>query len=466
MTNKKVWIDTPGLKDVLENEVPLARKLLVDGDYPILVRGAPRTGKSHIRDEIGNTPKLQKIKEGVINCAAIPTELVESILFGHKKGSFTGAGTDSPGLLLDNSDPPKIVFLEEIGELPKHIQAKLLVFFDDGSFMPVGAKWGEGENSTLRIIATSNADDDKFRPDFLSRFWEISVPSIYERREDIPHFLNHFLEGDEQKLSADELFFLMTHNWPGEVTEIKKVCIQIAHHYFPKKISRGFGFYVSNLISKSTPLHDTWYPYVDFCQKLVLHEKDDIIKQLFPHFCLGTFGDDPALIYELCDLATEWNAWCYFFGLDSKSPFNINTNFKKSVAKHISKILLFPQAESACNIDERYAFDPQLKYFVDFLKSRKLWNDEGMSLLNNLRHRAIEHFYYWYYPFKKDENQKESKELVSLEQTSYKQYRSLFWEHQAKLGRTGRQVAERYNDIKIKTAEDNIRKNKILLNQK
>ncbi|TKB12259.1 sigma 54-interacting transcriptional regulator [Desulforhopalus sp. IMCC35007] len=148
----------------------------------ILVRGAPRTGKSHIRDKVWENSGLEKIQEGVINCAAIPSDLAESLLFGHKKGAFTGAIKDKTGLLFDDSVPSKIVLLEEIGELPKwirrlskYVQAKLLLFFDTGSIMPVGANWGEGERSTLKIIATSKAENDIFLLDFLAQFWEIKA---------------------------------------------------------------------------------------------------------------------------------------------------------------------------------------------------------------------------------------------------------------------------------------------------
>lgn len=445
MTGKKKWIDTPGLKDVLENEVPLANKLLVEGRYPILVRGTPRTGKSHIRDSILKELEKSDLKKGgEINCAALPDNLIESELFGFKKGSFTGADKDKRGLLSSESKTPKVIFLEEIGELPQHLQAKLLVFFDTNSFRPLGEELGKPEESNLRIIATSNAEDDKFRPDFLARFWEISVPPIHERREDIPDFLKHFLEGDEQKLSSDELYFLMTHNWPGGVTEIEKVCIRIAYFGFPQKRSRTLGLYVQHLISKSTPYSDTWYPYAFFCQKLVLDEEDDTIKQLFPHFCVGSSPEGPAPSYEIPDLVREWNAWCYFFGHDPKSPLNINKNGKESVSKLTFEKLLFKRLESNCDIDERYALNPQLEYFIDFLKSRNLWNDEGRLLLNNLRYEACEKLSHWYFPEKKDENQKKSKELFSLEQTSPKEYANQFWEHQIQLGRNRREIKEKY----------------------
>jgi transcriptional regulator with PAS, ATPase and Fis domain len=234
MVKKKTdWIDTPGLKHILEEEVPLAGKLLKKGKRHILVRGQTRTGKSHIRERIREASGLDPLKEAVlVNCAAISSNLMESELFGHKKGAFSGADRDKPGLLENKSDSPKIIFLEEIGELPKYLQAKLLVFLETGKFIPVG---GTPKKSEVRIIATSNVPDKKFRPDFLARFWQVKVPSIHKRREDIPKFLEYFLNGDEKKLLPNEWFYLMTYNWPGGVSEIEDLCLKIQHYILTRE---------------------------------------------------------------------------------------------------------------------------------------------------------------------------------------------------------------------------------------
>jgi len=457
MTDKGKWIDTPGLKDVLEKEVPLAAKLLADGNYPVLVRGASRTGKSHIRDKIWEKSGLKRLKEGVINCAAIPSDLTESLLFGHKKGAFTGAIKDKNGLLFDDSAPSKLVFLEEIGELPKYVQAKLLVFFDTGSIMPVGANWGEGKKSNLRIIATSNAGDDQFRPDFLARFWEIKIPPIHERREDIPYFLNHFLKGDEQKLFTDELFYLMTHNWPGGVTEIEKVCIRIAHHCLTQKFQQR-NDYVRRLISDLS-YFDASYPYGQFCHHLVWHEEDHTLTKLFPHFCMDGFYHEATPRYEIHDLVREWKAWCYFFKEDPKSPSKINEIIGESITKYSSRELISDFEMVSRNLDNICRSNSQFEYFVDFLKSQKLWNEEGLSLLNNLRKSAFEEFFYHYNSDEDDDNINEAQKLPSFEQTSPNDYRDQFWAHQVKLGRKGREIEEIYG-INRKTAQANMRKRK------
>lgn len=430
MTSKKDWIDTPGLKDVLENEVPLAGELLADGRYPVLVRGAPRTGKSHIRDRVIEASGLKILKEGVINCAAIPNNLVESVLFGHKKGAFTGAVEDHAGLLFDDSAPSKIIILEEIGELPKYVQAKLLVFFDTGLIMPVGASWGGGNKSTLQIIATSNAGDSRFRPDFLARFWEVKIPPIHERREDIPYFLNHFMKGDEEKLFVDELYYLMTHNWLGGVTEIEKMCIRLVHHCFPLKLEQRAD-YVRKLIS-DIPFFDAWYPYAEFCHDLVLHDEDDTIKQLFPHFCIGGIGGEVVSSYEIPDLIREWKAWCYFLSQDPRSPSKIHEKLGESISKHFSGELFHGFENMNRHLDHIFMSNSPLRYFVDFLKSKELWNEEGVSMLNNLRKDALETLYYWYNSDVEDDDVEDAAKTPSFDQTSPDDYRNQFWGYQVK----------------------------------
>ncbi len=459
MADKKAWLDTPGLKDVLEQEVPLAGKLLINGDYPILIRGAPRIGKSHIRDKVWENSGLEKIQDGVINCAAIPNELAESLLFGHKKGAFTGAIKDKPGLLFDTSIPSKIVFLEEIGELPKYVQAKLLVFFDTGSIMPVGANWGEVEKSTLRIIATSNAEDGKFRPDFLARFWEIIVPAIHERREDVPYFLNHFLKGGIQKLFNDELYYLMTYNWPGGVAEIKKVCIRIANYCFQVEKHLRYD-YVRKLLSGLSHF-DAWYPYGEFCHYQVWHEKDRTIADLFPHFCLDVFTPETEQGYDLEGLVREWEAWCYFFKQDPKSPARINEAFGESMKRDTRVSLL--KGLNINNVDpvnihrqNLYGQNNPFAYFLEFLNSHNMWNEKGVLLLENLRKLAFEECFCCDDSDEEEESINEVQKLPSFEHTSPDVYRDQFWEYQVKLDRTGREIEEIYG-INRKTAERHIR---------
>ena len=307
------WIETPGLKDTLENEVPLAAKLLKEGKRHILVRGQPRTGKSHIRDEIREKSGLEIIGErGLINCAALAPNLIDGELFGYKKGAFTDAIKDKKGLLEDMSDPPKVILLEEIGELPDYLQAKLLVFLETGTFMPVGGTFindnrkSDEKKSTLRIIATSNAPDEKFRPDFLVRFWQVKVPSLPKRREDILYFLENkdFLGDTVEYLKSYELMRLLTYNYPKGITELQDICIKL------KEIkSKGNKppdkFFYLELFPKD---YFTSSIYADF---LIEYGQFIILEKLFPNLFGKWFHEKST--FSRKKIAIEWELWCLFF---------------------------------------------------------------------------------------------------------------------------------------------------------
>ncbi|MDF1613838.1 sigma-54-dependent transcriptional regulator [Desulfurivibrio dismutans] len=452
---EKKWIDTPGLKDILEKDVPLAGELLASNRYPILVRGMLRTGKSHIRDKIWEASGLEKIKEGVINCAAIPENLAEAILFGYKKGAFTGASNNKPGLLFDESIPPKVVFLEEIGELPQYVQAKLLVFFDTGAFMPVGAEWGQGVKSTLVVIATSNAEDDKFRPDFLARFWEVKVPPLHERREDIPFFLNLFLEGKEQQLTTEELFHLMAYNWPKGVTEIEKTCIKIKHYIFTMKLARSERYdFVKKLLTSLPPAYDN---YMQYCHYLVWHADDYTIEKLFPYFCIDwPSPNKQPMVYDIHKLIREWKAWCFFFDQNPKSPTNIYEDIqKKKPGKGGYYADIFHHwGDSKRTLDQSYDNDHRLAYFVDFLKEQKMWNEDGLTFLNNFRRNAFEELF----EAPEEENSAEAVQgqPPPFETMRPSDYLDQFWDYQVERGRTGAEIEKKYG-INRKTAETNMR---------
>lgn len=424
MAMDKDWIDTPGLKYQLTREVPLAGKLLAEGKYPILVRGMPRIGKTHIRNKVREASELETIQKGcgVINCAAIPESLVESILFGYKKGAFSGAEKDTRGLLFDNSVPPKVVFLEEIGELPKHVQAKLLVFFDTRSVMPVGAGWGGEEKSTIRIIATSNADDDKFRPDFLQRFWEIEVWPLYQRREDIPYFLELFLEGFED-LAPHELIDLMGHNWPKGITELEKICLTLKHLRIPPEIGNiPYANSFANL-------------YEIFCRELLEQENDDSMLSLFPHFYLYSPDDigsspldDRMHINKINaeKIAKEWKAWCYFFGLNENSPIDVYEDRMKN-KKELNNDWERTTFESLKGNIESYTYTDNLSYFIDFLKKNKSWNKKGWSSLVKLRTSAFEKL------SAKSEEENKTEDVISQYSISPSEYEDKFFEYHAKI---------------------------------
>ncbi|HRY05705.1 MAG TPA: sigma 54-interacting transcriptional regulator [Hyphomicrobiaceae bacterium] len=198
----------------------------------VLLQGESGTGKTHIARLIHRLSRRAEKPFVEVNCAAIPTTLIESELFGHVKGAFTGAMRDRPGRF--QAAHGGTLFLDEIAEIPMHLQAKLLRVLQDQEFEPVGSDKTVRVN--IRIITASNrdlremVDIGDFRADLYYRLavFTLNVPPIRERRGDIPLLLRHFCDNLEARgypagisCSAEALQILMNYHWPGNVRELE-----------------------------------------------------------------------------------------------------------------------------------------------------------------------------------------------------------------------------------------------------
>jgi two-component system response regulator AtoC len=206
---------------------------IADTDAAVLIRGESGVGKDLIAHVIHAASARRNGPFVKVNCAAIPLELLESELFGHEKGAFTGAHRRKPGQF--EYANTGTIFLDEIAELPPALQAKLLHVLQDFRFARVGGH-GLIEVDT-RVIAATNRNLERaiergeFREDLYYRLdvVEIRVPPLRERREEIPHlastFLSRFNEQYRRKkqLSPETLALLMEHSWPGNVRELENV---------------------------------------------------------------------------------------------------------------------------------------------------------------------------------------------------------------------------------------------------
>ena len=201
-------------------------------DAPVLIAGESGTGKELVAKAVHEYSPRHHKEMITINCGAIPENLLESELFGHEKGSFTGAIARRAGRF-EQADGGTL-FLDEIGDMPLSIQVKLLRVLQDGSFSRVGSN--ENLTTDVRIIAATHKNlaeevaAGRFREDLYYRLnvVEIRIPALRERIEDIPLLAEFFLQRITRKngmarirLTAEAVNLLQTHSWPGNVRELE-----------------------------------------------------------------------------------------------------------------------------------------------------------------------------------------------------------------------------------------------------
>jgi len=197
----------------------------------VLVTGETGVGKELVARMVHELSSRSGGSFVAINCGAVPGSLIESELFGHERGSFTGAERRREGILRQADGGT--LFLDEITEMPIELQVKLLRVLETGTFTPVGSD--QAVHTDLRVIAATNRDpekaveDGKLRHDLLYRLnvFPIEVPGLRERPEDIELLATHFLaelngsSGTSKRLSDAAVERLRTHPWPGNVRELK-----------------------------------------------------------------------------------------------------------------------------------------------------------------------------------------------------------------------------------------------------
>lgn len=224
---------------VYQSEVMTSLMKMVDRVAPsganILVLGESGTGKELIARAIHDRSNRKNKPFVAINCGALRETLLESELFGHEKGSFTGAYTKKIGLA--EAANGGTLFLDEVGELSPAIQAKLLRFIQEGEIFRVGGK--EPIKVDIRLICATNRELDQevqkgnFREDLFYRINTIIVgaPPLRRRKDDIPALVNHFLNSSQhaylnrgRTISDEALAVLMKYDWPGNIRELQNAC--------------------------------------------------------------------------------------------------------------------------------------------------------------------------------------------------------------------------------------------------
>lgn len=222
-----------GDSDEIKSCLDLVEKV-ADTESTVLITGESGTGKELIARAIHYNSNRAKSPFVAINCGAIPSELLESELFGHVKGAFTGAINNRVGRF-EMADEGTL-FLDEIGDLEPSLQVKILRALQQKTFEPVGATKSVSVN--VRVIAATNLDleravsDGRFREDLYYRLnvIPIHVPALRERRSDIAILLNHFVKIFNAKktkpitgFSRDSMTVLTNYNWPGNIRELENL---------------------------------------------------------------------------------------------------------------------------------------------------------------------------------------------------------------------------------------------------
>jgi DNA-binding NtrC family response regulator len=227
LTFSDIVTRSPAMSAVLRNAEKAATSTI-----PVLIEGESGVGKELIARAIHGSGERKSRPFVAVNCGAIPDNLVESILFGHEKGAFTGATERHIGKFAEADGGT--LFLDEIGELPPAAQVKLLRALQEGEIEPVGAR--KSQSVDVRVISATNrnlladAKSGRFREDLFYRLhvFPLSVPPLRERIEDIPGLVRHFLvrfcaeEGKTVKsVSAEAMSLLKSLPWPGNVRQLE-----------------------------------------------------------------------------------------------------------------------------------------------------------------------------------------------------------------------------------------------------
>ncbi len=220
-----------GTSESLQNVFRLVEKIS-STNTNILIQGESGTGKELIARAIHHHSARADYPFVAINCGALPETLLESELFGHTKGAFTGAVTSKPGLF--RSATGGTIFLDEIGEISPAMQVRLLRAVEEHEVTPVGSSIAV--HFDARILCATNRDLEKevaagrFREDLFYRLnvIELHLPPLRERREDIPLLTRHFIlhtareqQRDEKTIAPEALSALINYNWPGNVRELQ-----------------------------------------------------------------------------------------------------------------------------------------------------------------------------------------------------------------------------------------------------
>ncbi|MGQ9651720.1 MAG: sigma-54 interaction domain-containing protein [Phycisphaerae bacterium] len=266
-----------GLKEVMERV-----NLVAHSDVPVLILGETGSGKEVVARAIHKGSRRNAGPFLRVNCGAIPPELIDSELFGHERGSFTGAVATRKGWF-ERADGGTL-FLDEVGELPLAAQVRLLRILQDGLFERVGGQ--RPLHVDVRVVAATNRDlhamvaEGTFREDLWYRIavFVVRIPPLRERIEDIPSLAAHFALRAAKRLGTPPLVptpedndLLVSYDWPGNVRELSAVIERAAILGMGRRLEVAAALGVNARIAPRQPNHARWLPAVQ------AHDSDTVI---------------------------------------------------------------------------------------------------------------------------------------------------------------------------------------------
>lgn len=268
---KRYTLSTDSFKNIIGASSSLRESLFIaekaiHSTSTVIIRGESGTGKELIAEAIHNNSLRKKYPFIRVNCAAIPENLLESELFGHEKGAFTGASSSKPGKF--NIANKGTIFLDEIGDMPKSMQVKLLRVLQEREFESVGGI--VTQKVDVRVISATNRNLEEmmktgdFREDLYYRLnvMPIVLPPLRDRKADISLLVEHFIEKLSKKMNKqiksirkDCLTYLQDYNWPGNIRELENIIERAMNMCEGEEITANdLPFYITNLTSKKEGL--------------------------------------------------------------------------------------------------------------------------------------------------------------------------------------------------------------------
>lgn len=285
----------------VESELDFAAR----SDAKVLLTGETGVGKEVVARLIHHRSARASAGLVTINCAGLPDSLLESELFGHVRGSFTGAYRDKPGLL--EMAPHGTMFLDEVGEMSPRMQVVLLRFLETGEIQPVGADRTRARVN-VRVITATNRDlqvqiaSGAFREDLYFRLnvIDISIPPLRERTEDVPLLVNHFLQSYAQQhgrptseIAPDAMDVLLAYRWPGNIRELKNVVERIVlkavgsivtRSDLPTDVVRGVDGQRLALTASGAPDHSRSAPQAQQLASQMIGRRESFWSAVYPLF--------------------------------------------------------------------------------------------------------------------------------------------------------------------------------------